>query len=218
MLGPLESAPVEAAQLLGDPHPLVERLGSAGGLATLSLGATLSAPEVTDRCSLGRFLGWYHSELLVPVELPAIRRAYEHASRNELRELIEFDRQLDREAGLRSFAEASRAVGRSQLRRLLPLRDQRLVRRYWEAVEVGRARAWHILVYGLVLSIYSLPLRQGLLHYAQQTLGGFIQSAAGRLALSAGEAAEVCAGAWRELPPAIESALPPDAHELRAVR
>ena len=37
------------------------------------------------------------------------------------------------------------------------------------AVERGEAHGWHTLVDGVTLAIYSLPLRQGLLGYAQQT-------------------------------------------------
>jgi hypothetical protein len=42
-------------------------------------------------------------------------------------------------------------------------------------VDEGRAHAWHTLVYGLTLSVYSLPLRQGLISYAAQTTRGFMQ-------------------------------------------
>jgi hypothetical protein len=57
------------------------------------------------------------------------------------------------------------------------LRDERLVQRYLSAVEFGQANGWHTVVYGITLAMYSLPLRQGLLHYAQQTLGAFANNA-----------------------------------------
>ncbi len=57
-------------------------------------------------------------------------------------------------------------------------------KRYLAAVESGEAHGWHTLVYGLTLAVYSLPLRQGLLGYAQQTTRGFIQAAARSLELS----------------------------------
>ena len=66
-----------------------------------------------------------------------------------------------------------------QLQRLKPLRDERTVQRYLGAVESGRADGWHTLVYGLTLAVYSFPLRQGLLHYARETLSGLARSAAG---------------------------------------
>jgi len=142
---------------------------------------------VTDLPSLRCFLRDYLSGILIPLELPAICRSYGHASRYEIRELIELDRQLAREPLLQSFATASQRVGKTQLKRLRPLRDQRLVQRYLRAVQAGEAQAWHTGVYGLILSLYSLPPRQGLLSYAQQTMRGFVRSAAGHLQLSPAE-------------------------------
>ena len=111
---------------------------------------------------------------------------------------IELDRQLANEPLLQSFATASQRVGKTQLKRLRQLRDQRLVQRYLRAVQTGEAHAWHTVVYGLILSVYSLPLRQGLLSYAQQTTRGFISSAANRLRLAETECqllvSEVCSG------------------------
>src|SRR6185503_2250409 len=117
-------------------------------------------------------------------ELPAIQRAFDHACRHEVRELAEYDRQLASESALKPFAEASRRVGQTELLKLRPLRDERIVRRYLEAIERGEANAWHTLVYGLTLALYSMPLRQGLLGYGYQTTRGFIYSAAKSLQLS----------------------------------
>ncbi len=36
----------------------------------------------------------------------------------------------------------------------------------------GQAHGWHTLVYGIMLAVYSWPLRQGLMHYARETMGG----------------------------------------------
>ena len=112
--------------------------------------------------------------------------------------MIGLDRRLANEPLLQSFATASQRVGKTQLKRLRQLRDQRLVQRYLRAVQAGEAHAWHTVVYGLVLSVYSLPLRQGLLSYAQQTTRGFVRSAANRLRLAESECqilvSEVCAG------------------------
>lgn len=179
----LTSLPAVAARLVGDPHPLrrqilppsrSDRGGAPGGILPSA---------VQDLPTLRGFLTWYRTELLVPVEMPAILGGYRHASRHEVRELLELDRQLASEQRLRSFAAASRAVGRSQLWRLLPMRDQRLVRRYWHRIEAGEAHGWHVLVYGVVLSVFSLPPRQGLLNYGRQTLTGFVNSAAHSLRL-----------------------------------
>jgi urease accessory protein UreF len=85
---------------------------------------------------------------------------------------------------LQDFLAASRRVGQAQLRKLRPLRDERIVQRYLHAVETDQAHGWHTLVYGLTLALYSLPLRQGLVGYARQVTRGFIHSAARSLRLS----------------------------------
>jgi len=87
------------------------------------------------------------------------------------------------------------------------LRDERIVRRYLEAVERKEANAWHTLVYGLTLAIYSLPLRQGLLGYAHQTVRGFIYSAARMLDLSERACRQLFDELCEDLPLAIESQL-----------
>jgi len=178
-------------EFLGDVAPLAAQIGSAEGLLALSSGISPKSHRVTDLPSLREFLRDYRSLILIPLEWPAICRAHGHASRYEIRELIDLDLQLAREPLLQSFATASQRVGKTQLKRLRPLRDQRLVQRYRHAVQSGEAHAWHTLVYGLILSLYSLPLRQGLLSYAQQTTRGFVRAAADQLRLPGTECEEL---------------------------
>jgi len=199
------AAPV-AIELLGECHPLLEQLGSADGLLTLSGVATaLRLPKVDNPAALGRFLQAYQAKVLLPLELPAIYRAHHHASRNQYRELLALDLEIAGRSHQNSFAAASRRVGRSQLQRLRPLRDERVVQRYLQAVEQEQAQAWHTLVYGLTLAVYSLPVRQGLLSYARQTLQGFIRAAARPLQLSASECGQALSGLCAELPGQLEA-------------
>ena len=185
MLKQTKAASAESTELLGDLHPLVEQLGSAQGLVTLgTVSDTLNLARVGTHAALLRFLEAYQAQVLIPFELPAIQRAFRHASRNETRELVALDQLIAREPMLAPFAGASRRVGRSQLKRLRPLRDQRLVQRYLKAVEDERANGWHTLVYGLTLSLYSQPVLPGLVSYERQTLLGFIHAAARPLRLS----------------------------------
>ena len=209
MLEPLDAIAAEAARLAGDPAALAEQLGPVADLGTLHLPAVSPFGQVTSVGALRRFLEQYQAQVLVPVDLPAIHRAFDHASRNELRELIALDQELRAQPALREFAAASGVVGRAQLRRLLPLRGLRLVRRYFEAVERGEARGWHTLVYGLMLSLYSLPLRQGLVGYGRQTLYGFIQAAAGPLALTEVESRKLLEECLPVLREGMERALGP---------
>jgi urease accessory protein UreF len=171
------------APLAGDVSALAAQVGSAGALAACA-GLLFLHQQISCVASLREFLEGYRRNVLLATELPAICEAFRHASRYELRELIALDRSLAGSALPRDLADASQRVGRTQLKRLRPLRDQRLLQRYRWAVERGEAHGWHTLVYGVALHIYSLPLRQGLVAYAQQTLGTFLSSAAHSLALT----------------------------------
>jgi hypothetical protein len=180
----LNAADLGAAILRGDARVLAESLGSAEvlhGVAREVAGGL--AGQVTDAASLRDFLLTYQRSVLAPVEWPAIAAAFHHAHHYELRELLELDLRLASEPRLQPFARASQTIGRTYLRRLRPLRDQRLIRRYLEAIERGEALGWHTLVYGVVLSVYSVPLRSGLLSYGHQTLQGFILAAGRQLGL-----------------------------------
>jgi hypothetical protein len=162
-------APVAPAELIGDPHPLLEQLGSTEDLVLSSaVSASVEFRGVADLPGLRRFLEAYQTQILSPLELPVIVSAYGHASRNEFREMLALDSRLAKEPAVRDFAAASCRVGQRQLSRLRPLRDEKLVQRYLAAIERGEAKGWHTLVYGLSLAVYSMPLRQGLQNYAEQ--------------------------------------------------
>jgi urease accessory protein UreF len=198
----------EPADWLGDWHPLVQQLGSASGLVALAdVSAQIQSGPVHDLASLRVFLVQYHQRVLVPIELPAIQRAFHHAGRRELRELIAFDHALALEPALKPFLEVSRRAGQTQLLKLRPMRDDRLSRRYREAVERGEASAWHTLVYGLTLSLYSMPLRQGLLGYGCQTTRGFIHAAARSLRLSEIQCRALLQKSCDPLPASVEALL-----------
>ncbi len=198
----------DAAEWLGDWHPLAEQLGSADGLVELSsVSALLEIPRVHDLASLRFFLQAYQEQLLVPFELPAIQAAHGHATKHELRELIALDRSLEQERRLRIVFEPSRRMGQTGLQKLRPLRDERFLQRYLNAVEAGQANGWHTLVYGVTLAIYSLPLRQGLLGYAHQTTRGLIYAAAGMLELSEHECRQLFDELAAPLPQAVEAVL-----------
>jgi urease accessory protein UreF len=196
-----------ALELLGELHPLATQLGTPSDLASLTPASGLHFDAVTCLSSLRLFLESYAAQALAPVDLPAIAQACVHAQHYELRELIALDLALSRDSLTAQFGKASRCVGRSQLRRLRPLRDQRLVQRYLDAVHEGEAPANHTVVYGLILSVYSIPLRQGLIHYAQQTLGGFIQAAMRSLRLTVAEADALLDALSQDLPRAVDKVL-----------
>lgn len=193
----------ETTELLGDWHPLVQQLGSAEGLVALSTAShSLQLSNVDSVQSLLHFLEAYQAHILIPFELPAIQRAFRHASRNETRELIAFDLEVASETALKPFANASRRVGQAQLKRLRPLRDHRLLQRYLRAVDKGLANGWHTLVYGTTLSVYSLPVIEGLNSYEKQTLLGFMHAVSHTLKLSEKD----CRGLLEQLSPSLPSA------------
>jgi urease accessory protein UreF len=207
---PKQSAvvPSSVAAILSDLNPILEGIGSLSGFESISsTAAALSFPHVHDRASLIQFLELYRDDVLVPHELPAIMQAYAHADRCELRELMELDGRLTEEPVLEPFSGASQQVGQAQVKRLRPLRDQRLLQRYLDSLEKGDTPGTHIVVYGLVIWLYSLPLRQALLHYAQQTLHGFIESAANALEIADEERVEIWNHIVAQLPGHLEALL-----------
>jgi urease accessory protein UreF len=210
MLDQTYNVPHCASEILGDLTALAEQLGGADGLCQLPVAAaSLDSAKIDSVSALRRFLGDYTSRILIPHELPAIAQAYGHVNRYEIRELLALDRALAQEPVLRALAHASRSVGFAQLQRLRPLRGERVVQRYLNAVESSEANAWHTLVFGLVLALYSLPLRQGLLHYSQQTLGGFTRAAGGRIALPVADRQSLLDQQLHGISVAIEQMLAP---------
>ena len=98
-------------------------------------------------------------------------------------------------------------MGRLQLTRLRPLRDERAVQRYLTAVESGQAHGWHTMVYGVTLAVYSMPLRQGLLYYAQETLSALALAAARSKNFGELELASMLSDLLARVPEAVEAAL-----------
>lgn len=219
MLSQPNSETNERIALLGELHPLLEQLGTTDGLFSLSNASRwLQLGQVQDLPSLTRFLEAYSTQLLVPVELPTIQRAYDHACRNECREIVAMDSALEHEPVLREFAQASKRVGASWIKRLRPLRDERLVQRYLRAVENGEANGWHTIVYGITLALYSLPARQGLLDYGRQTLQGFIRSASASLRLTPQQCRVLLDQLSAPLPEVLERLLRPAAKKRSGSR
>jgi len=206
------------AELLGDLHPLLEQLGSTEGMMTLADAAgLLKVPQVTTLENLVTFLNAYKSDMLLALELPSIEKAYHHACGNQTRELISLDRELGKMRIPADFASASQRIGRGQLRRLRPLRYERVAQRYLQAVEDTRAYGWHTLVYGMTLALYSVPVRQGLLNYARQTLSGFVHAAARLLRLSEKACRDLIESFCKDIPQRLETLLNSAPSSLRTV-
>ncbi len=117
-----------------------------------------SLPRVADRA------------LVETVELPAIAAAWRHAVENEYRELATLDQDILSKPDFAAHTEISRDLGNEFLNRLLPLRDTRILQRHAEAVKNGSAPGSHLIIFGLMLAVFSVPPRQALLDYVQARL------------------------------------------------
>ena len=112
--------------------------------------------------------------LVIALDWPVIIEAAEAARLGKHRDLVALDQDYPvRRAG--PWAEASFRVGRRQLSRLRAAKDLRAVQRYLDAVDAGSARAWNPIVFGVALSAFHLPYRQGLLHYGSTLLRGLAE-------------------------------------------
>jgi urease accessory protein UreF len=203
-----EIARSEAENLLGDFSALLQQVGVRGILPACDPPLAPPSAYITDLPALEIFLDTYFTQILLPLELRAIAEACGRVRRGETRELIDLDGRLAGEARLAPFASASRTIGALQLQRMKPLRDERTLQRYLRAVESGRAGGWHTLVYGLTLAVYSFPLRQGLLHYARETLAGLARAAAGPVYFFDPACQEMLGKILARLPEAVERTIP----------
>ena len=191
-----------------DWRALEEQLGSPEEATAISSAAfSSSLVEIRTPDQLREFVAAYQAKSLAQDELPAILRAYNHARRNEVREIIALDRSLKDSFPNEALANASERVGRNQLRKMRGLKTERVVTRYWDAVYKKEAHGWHTMVFGVVLAVYSIPLRQGLNHYGQQTIRGFIEGGAVSLKLRAPEISEMESTLLADLPAIVERTL-----------
>lgn len=207
---------ISAADERVDTRALARHLGSADELTTLSPTAcTHHLTKIHSLPALRDFLHEYKSSVLAPHEFRHVYQSCTLAGRGHIRELLMLDEQVCAEPALKEFQLASRHVGKRQLNRMRALRDLRVVQKYCAAVNAGTAYGWHTLVYGVVLSTYALPLRQGLLHYGRQTLGGFIHAAARSLDLRDETCLELQLEMNSTLPRLIEETLQANGCELK---
>jgi len=193
-----------ADAMLGDVRAQAAQMG-AGGRSLLPAAATLAAVGTVP--ALREFAARYVRETLAASEWPVILQAWQLAREGKARELIALDQEWTRRNAAAAFAEASFRVGRRQLGQLRPLRHERVVLRYLAALEAGEARGWHPVVYGVTLAVFNLPLRQGLVNFGAQTLGGFVDATEQAHRLPAAECQALLEEATAQMP-ALLPALP----------
>lgn len=164
-----------APGLMGDVRGLADQLASPDLTALASWPPSLAA--VTSLDALRRFVGAQATEVIAAREWPVILKAWQLTREGRAREVLDLDVAWGREVGQADFAGASFQVGRRQLSKLRALQHERVIQKYLAAIETGAARGWHPIAYGVVLAVYNLPLRQGLMHFATQTLTGLVTAA-----------------------------------------
>jgi hypothetical protein len=171
--------PASGSLLGGDASLLLQQIAADETLPELGMAASafrgrnLKTIEDLRKHSLE-----YQTQILHEIEFPVVIRAWQFASHCGARELIKLDQELSSHPSLQEFASASQRVGRIHLKRLRPLRDHRVVQRYLAAIERDECKGWHMIVYGLILSVYSIPLRQGLMHYGCASIRGLLGAGA----------------------------------------
>ena len=208
----IAAAPPALEELAGAASPLLARLGGAGAPADFAAAtALLGAGQVRGAAGLEELLAAYRERLLFAVELPVIAGAAGHAAAGHARELAALDAAAARRFPAGPFLAASRAVGREQLRRLRPLRDVRVAARFLQEVDREASPGLHVSVCGLLLSAFSLPLRQGLLHYAQAAHGGLVRAGVAALGLNGEATARLDAPLAPALAAHLARLLPPPA-------
>lgn len=175
-----------------------DSFGSATSLAIM--GVADWNPKETKTC---QGLISYFEEVMGPLELPAIHKAAELARAGKVDELVELDNQLAGMWPAGMMREASRGAGLRELRRLRALRDFRVLPKFKRAVEARQANGWHVVVYGIVLALYSIPTRQGLAHYIEKTVEAMARSSG----LAPTQAAEIEAEIMARSPAWIEAAV-----------
>ncbi|MSU31872.1 MAG: hypothetical protein EXS25_04265 [Pedosphaera sp.] len=157
---------------------------------------------VTRGILAGKVLAELREGLIQNTEWPAILQAAELTRRGYHRELLQLDQRFGRDLSP-SLAKASCCVGRHQLGRLRALRDQKIIQCYLDAIETGQARGWNPIVFGVVLAVFGIPLRQGLVHYATALL----RNHAEQIAVNPAEAQRLLDESVRMLPESANKVL-----------
>jgi urease accessory protein UreF len=194
----------------GGQHPYAAQLDALEGVLCVDvIAGALGTARVGTVLELSVLLERYRVTLLEPVELPAVAAAHRHAARGEVLELIALDEALAQSLDNKhpewlQLAHASQRFGADHLKRLQPMRDERVVQRFLDAAREGRAPANHPVVFGLTMAVFSIAPRQGLGDYAQSALEAVVATAAGKLKLTQADRDQLINRSQTRLPEAIE--------------
>lgn len=130
---------------------------------------------VHDAESMTHYLEQHLWPMLIHFELPVVRFAQEAALNEDEGDLIALDACLDATKTAQELREASRSTGRQRLHAFCENKASPVLTRFAQAVEEGRARAHHAVVYGIGLA--ALPPQALLTSWAFQSLSAVCLSA-----------------------------------------
>jgi urease accessory protein len=130
---------------------------------------------VHDAESMTHYLERHLWPMLIHFELPVVRLAQEAALNDDEVGLIALDACVDATKTAQELREASRSTGRQRLHAFCDTGVSPILTRFAQAVEEGRARAHHAVVYGIGLE--GLPRQALLTSWAFQSLSAVCLSA-----------------------------------------
>ena len=130
---------------------------------------------VHDAESMTHYLECHLWPMLIHFELPVVRLAQEAALIDDEVDLIVLDSCVDATKTAQELREASRSTGRQRLHAFCENKASPILTRFAQAVEEGRARAHHAVVYGIGLADF--PRQAVLTSWAFQSLSAVCLSA-----------------------------------------
>ena len=199
------TTPANGSQPHVRQHPYEAQLDALEAvLCADTVTQVLGMAPLQSVADLERLLERYRTNLLEPIELPAITRVNIQALRGRSAELITQDQSF---AGMHPewllLMPASTRMGRDYLNRLQPLQDEKVIQRLIEAVKCDRTPGHHLTVFGLTMAVFSIARRQGLAEYAQFALNAVVSTAAGKLKITQEERDYLLSKSQAQLPQSI---------------
>lgn len=102
------------------------------------------------------------------IELPLVLESFNLATHGKFREIIQLDKSAGAKPWISDYQENAVAAGRDQLHALSPLTDHKGIQSMIAALNRGTCLGHQPVIYGLFFNAYSIPIRQGLIYYAEQ--------------------------------------------------
>jgi len=106
--------------------------------------------------------------LILEQELDFVFKAYKFSKLGYFRDIKNLDTSYKKVVQDQEFLEISTKAATQQLLILSPLKDHKVITQYIQQVKQGGCSGIQAITYGILFEIYSIPLREALLFYADQ--------------------------------------------------